>query len=744
MTYASQTSDVSFDWGPTTVTTVVFALLIGFWSSVGLESLGVSIPLAQSLFGIGLLAIVPGGLLTHLLGLRTTSAGEFTTVTLGLSLVAVSIITVVASVVLPVFGVSGPLSFLPVAVILTAVISVLTVVVWFTNEDSFRVRIPLSSSLPVYVLLGFVPVSAVIGALVMNWYGINVGIGLFVLVVAVVTLLSATRVIRPPQYPAVVFFVGLSTMLHRSLAASHVVGADIQFTYFLSELLASNQQWAPDVGGSISSLPVITSVPVAYSMVTGLELVTVFTVVYPVLFSFVPLGIYYVASEVFDVHVALYGSLFFVFYHGTFYLTPGKQRLSELFIVGLLLLYVRDDTQTRTTGEAVAVVLLAIGLVHSHYGSTYVFGFSLLAASIGLVLAERLLGEFRHSFSPVYPIAFLAGATSWYAYSSGSLIATLASIPVSVLTQLATLPGGITAGSGSSYVQAQETILQQLSLSVYVLLSLLLCLGLAWQTITYLVRIRRGTGAEYVEFTALAVPLCAFLGTSYFLILSLWADRVYQMVLPVLAPFAAVGYLLLWTGVERLPGISEVNWSPIATALAVLFVVNAGLAGAVMGAPTDYTFDESAHDYAFSDDEREAAEWIEARSEVERTGPAAMGAENGTDNEDDVETVTIYTDRITSQLFRSVTPESQYNVDIVMVKNEWNTTFDPEETRDGYVFIRHNAIEDSDPEDTSLSSLSAEHVNEITENRTIAYENDDVTIVEPADGPAANATESES
>lgn len=734
MTYASQTSGVSFDWGPTTVTTVVFALLIGFWSSVGLKSIGVELPASQAVFGVVLLTVVPGGLLTQLLGLRTTSAGEFLTIALGLSLVILSITTVLASVLLPVFGVPEPLSFLPLAIIVTALITVLTALMLVTDGNSFHVRVPFSNSLPVYAILGFIPVLAVLGAVLMNRYGNNAGVGLFVLGVAVVTVLSATRLIGPSQYPVVVFSVALSTLLHRSLASAHVVGADIQFTYYLSELFASNHQWAPEIGGSMSSVPIITAVPVAYSMVTGLELVTVFTVVYPIVFAFVPLGVYYLATDVFDVTVGLYGSLFFVFYHGTFYLTPGKQRLSELFIISLLLLYFRHESLD--DGRTIATVLLAIGLVHSHYGSTYVFGLSLLVASIGLVLTERLVGEFRHGFSPIYSIAFLVGATSWYAYSSSDLTASLASIPIAVFDQFASLPGGTAAGSGSSYVQTQQTIFQQLSLGLYLLLSLLICLGLAWQTGVILNRIRHGIDTEHVEFTALALPLCAFLGTSYFLILDLWADRVYQMVLPVLAGFAAVGYFRLGTTAKRIPGISDVNWTPLAVVLAALFVINSGLAGAAAGASADYTFDDEAHDYAFSDEEREAAEWLADQPEIERTD-----ADGGAEGE---AVVQIYTDRISSQLFRSIVPASHYNVEVIMVKNQWDPTFDPANTRGGYVFIRHNAVDDTDPDDTPLSSLSRDHVDEITENRTIAYENDDITIIGPVDDGTVNSTDDES
>lgn len=735
MSYPSQIIDVSFDWQPSVITIVTFALLIIFWVNIGLGSIGITIPFVQAFLGIILLTLIPGGLLTQLLGVRSRSVGEFTIFAIGLSLVTLSIVTVLASVVLPIIGIQEPLSFIPLASILTALIAVMALFIWVTDEDSLVFHVSLSEPIIIYVLYGFLPLFAVIGAWQMNEYNINYGMGIFVLIVAFITILSATRLIQPQQYPVLIFLVTVSVLLHRNLAATHVVGADIQYNFFLSTLIADSHQWTPDIGGSLSTLPVVAAVPVTYSMVTGLDLTTIFTIVYPVIFAIVPVGIYYLASDVFDVNIALYGSLFFVFYHGTFYLTPGKQQLSEIFIVLLLLLYFRRNTYSN--GEKAAAVLLAIGLIQSHYGSTYVFGLSVFAASIGFIIISRFTDEFQYRISPFYPISFLAGATTWYAYASSELIETLIWLPFSVITQIMTFGEGPSAGSGSSYVQGQEAVLEQVTLLVYILLTLLIALGLIWKTLIFLNQIRRGTPLQtkHVEFTSLALLLFAFLGTSYIFIVDLWADRVYQMVLLVLAPFAVVGYYSLKIGAERILGISSVNWSPIAVVLAVLFVINAGLAGAAMGTPSDYTFGDDVHDYSFSDDEIEGAQWIEGQPEIE---PIETAEEAEKLDEDEL--VPIYTDRTTSQLFRAVTPEGHYNVDVIMVKDEWDETFDPEETRDGYVFIRHNAIDDGDPDEVSISSLSTENVDEIIEDRSIVFQNDDVTIVEPAEETNEDST----
>ncbi len=729
MAHSISVFDTSVDWRPSVVITIVLSMLVGFWVSIGLGSVGLAIPPVRALFGVVLLGIVPGGLLVHLLGVRTRGAGEFSVFAVGLSLVVLSVVTVLASVIVPPLGVAEPLSLIPLAAIVSALIFALSLFAWLTRDRSRELHVPIAKPLSTYAIPCLLPVLAVVGAWQMSRFGANYGMGLFVVGVALVTLLSATRLIRPQQYPVTVFLVAVSVLLHRNLTATHVVGADIQYNFFLSSVIAENHQWAPDVGGSLSSLPVVAAVPAAYSVLTGLELTTVLIVVYPIIFATVPVGLYYLARDLFGTNVALYGCLFFVFYHGTFYHTPEKQQLSQVFVVLLLLLYFHRSSHGR--GEKAAAVLLAIGLVQSHYGSAYVFGLSALAASIGLFLLDRIHGGYDNGLSPLYPTGFLVGATAWYAYASSQLLETLASIPVSIVAQLATLGEDTAAGSGASYVAGQEALVQQVNLALYVLLTLLIALGLAWKTSSTLYRVWRDVTLrrDQVEFTAIALPLFLFLGTSYVLIVDLWADRVYQMVLLVLAPFAVVGFSALATAAERAPGISKEHWSAIAALLAALFVINAGLAGAAIGSASDYTFNEDAHDYSFSDDEIEAAEWIESQPDVE---PVETAADAEALSEDDL--APIYTDRTSSQLFRAVTPEGHYTVEIVMLKDEWEPTFEPEETRDGYVFIRHAAIDDGDPDEVPVSSLSAAEVEVVLEDRSIAYQNDDVTIVEPATG----------
>lgn len=707
---------------------ITMGLLLVFWTSIGLEAIGISVPIVRPAVGIALAAVVPGLLLTRLLGIEPGSVGVLAIFSVGTSLAVLSVVTVSASVVLPLVGITDPISFLPLAVLLSVLLSVFVIsIVGTERSDPVRHGLSVTPS-PVALALLALPALAVVAAFLLTEYGTTVGMILFVISVGVVVLIVPTAVVPVDQYPAVIFFVSLSTLLHRNLASSHVIGADIQLEYFLSARIARSHRWVPDIHGSLSGLPLITSTPAAVSAIAGIDHLISFKFLFVFSFSLVPLGVYYLARDLFDDDIAVFASLFFLFYHITFYFTPGKQQLSQLFVVLLLVLFFRNDIAE--TGPRVAAVLLTVALVFSHYGTTYVFGVSLLVATVSLLVVDRFIGPVDHDLSFGYPVVFLAGATVWYAYAAPDLLARLAGLPPRLANQFAVLMNGAVGGSGADAVQEQVILLDRLTLYVYVVCTVFIALGIAWLCLSGLIRVYRRERNDYPEFTALAVPLFAILAVSYVVVLGLWADRVYQMVLLVLAPLMPFGFALVHRAIGAVRGETATRWMLLAVILVGLFSLNSGLAFALAGNTSDYTFDDDAHDYAFTEAEVDAAEWLRARPEIRAGNPVVADARS--------DEVTIYTDQITYQLLRSVLPNEYYNSEVVTVKNDWDSTFAANETSDGYVFIRHSAVTEADG-NVSTAYLEESEVEEIRANRSIAFQNEDVTIVEPAVG--TNATE---
>ncbi len=734
----------SVDSGVVAFGGVVLGLLAVFWATPALQDVGALVPAVRAFAGLFLILFAPGALLARLVGIRPDRFGVFALFAITLSFGVLTLLNLFVSFVLAPLGVAEPLSFLPLAGVLSAVLAALLAAIHVTGTSMSIPPIRLRGSPAVVLGLVALPGLAAAAVIGVDQFGTNLGMFALLGGVIAVTLLAATRLVPGSLAPLAVFSVSLSVLLHRNLLTDHVVGADIQASYFLSDLLLDTHYWAPDMGGSMMSLSVVTSVPASITMLTGLDLATTYKVVYVFLFSLVPVGLFYVNSRVFDDRIALFGSLFFVFYHGSFYFTPGKQLMSELVVVAMLLLVVYEGVDT--VGLKAALGIFAATLISAHYGMTYAIGLSLLAAVAGLGIVRRLGGDFDHDLSIWQPVVLLGAATAFYAYSAPDLVDRLGALPFGIVDQLVTLAiTGAVPGSGASYVSGETGLLDSLRLYLYLLLTGLIGLGLARDVLGRLDRIRTGADPGYVEYAALAVPLFAFLGSSYFVIANLWADRVYQLVLTILAPYAAVGVATVFGGAgavldrasaalgrtsraasdggvrRRLGGA---HWTLLAVVLAAVLALNSGLAFALVGTADASGFNAETNDLTFNGPEREAADWlVDNATAIERYD--RLGADDG------AATLPIYTEPRSYQLFRAVALPGYTNVEIRYLKSQWRPTVFPAEVEEGYVFVRQRSVDpDARSADLPPSMLSGSTVGNLSGPRNVVYASESARIMD--------------
>jgi uncharacterized membrane protein len=705
---------------------VVVGLVVLFWLSIGIHSLTALGGVMRAGIGTILLIVVLGVLLVNLFGVSPYPSGRFALYVAGASLATLALLTIAMSTLLPFVGVVNPLSVVPLTVAVSALLFCLLFVVYETDTSLNYPRVNLPQTLPV-VLLCIPPVLAVVASVLMNRFEINTGMFVFIGAVIVVVL-AATHFVHARLYPVVTFSVSLSTLLHHNLLSNHVIGADIQGIYFAAHSLTQVHQWTP-TGGSTMALPVMTTVPASFSLLTSIDLTATFTVVYVLLFSLVPLGVFYVSRDVFDADVALFAAFFFIFYHITFTFTPGKQLMSELFAVLLVMLVVRDDLHGY--GRNAAILLLSVGLVMTHYGTTFLIGGALLFAAIVSFVVDRWVGKVAVRPPVWYPVALLVGASAWYAYASSELFARLASVPLLIFEQVfILLSGGFIEGSGASYVHQQITLFSTLNLALYVLFTVCISIGLGWRTLLTLSALRHGEVPDDLGYTALAVPVFVFLGLSYFLVFNLWADRVYQMALIFLAPFMPLGYRY----VGEIVNAARMRWSPLttqhavgATTLAVLFglllAFNAGLVFALTGPAPNSAFNSEANDLVFSQKEVQGVKWLKTHID-----PSPLAA-NHSSTSNHSGAVRIYTDPRSAQLLRSVIPESYYDVRVIRLKSRWRPEVHPDQLNNGYVVIRQASIANAQHANSSSALISKSAIQEIIKRGAVVFRNSDIRIV---------------
>lgn len=658
---------------PSVIAVLTGSLLVAFWASLAATSLGIEVALLRAVFGAALLTLAPGFLILLVLDHRIDRIGEVVLYAVGFSLVALAVMSVVTSLLYPALGVSEPLS--PLSTTLTISVLVLGLIALsYSRDRSLVLRAPSINrrDANIAAFLVCLPVFAALAAHRMNALGSNRLMYAFLLLVAVVVLVSI-RAVPPKLYPFAVFAVASSIFLHRNLITNAVVGSDIQVNYFFVELLLETGIWEPAMVDVYSSIPVVGTVPALYSMVTGISAAFVFKLLYTLLFALVPVGIYYAFEDVFGMKAAFVGAYFFTFYFRAFNGTPGKTRIAQLFVI-LLVLAMLADRDRLPAKEWVGFVF-GLGLVFSHYTTTYILVISLAVAYVLGWLYEAYSGEdLEWSIAGTYALSLGGAAVGWYALTTPGMLqgvaTVLAGIPVEIYSVLS---GEAVHRSGASAVEEGSGPVYQITLLIHMVLMGLAGIGVLSQVFVALFSVDRTRRAKTIKLATLAIPLLMFLGASYFVSGNLGADRMYQIVLVVLAPFMPVGYLSLKGAVGLVRDVDVPVWRPLLAVLAVLLLLNTGAVYNAVGSPvtSDIALDRDTHSLAYTDAEIDGGEWIDDNS---AGGPV------------------IYTDSYTGEMFRAIVPETYSEARVVQIKVDWRPGI---EFSQGYVYVRERSVVDA-------------------------------------------------
>ncbi|WP_245998515.1 DUF2206 domain-containing protein [Halalkalicoccus subterraneus] len=627
----------------------------------------------RAILGVALL-LAPGFMLLLLIDNRIDRIGELSLYVAGFSLTILAGVSVVGSLAYPVLGIPDPLSFRPIALTVSGIVIALTVVSYW-RDRSLVLRVPsfTTQDTAIGAFLLCLPALAALAAHRMNAVGSSRLMYAFLLLVAVVVLVSI-REVPPKLYPFAVFTVAAGIVLHRNLITGAVVGSDIQVNYFFVELVLENGAWEPGMADVYSSIPVVGAVPAVYSIVTGISTALVFKVLYSLLFALAPVAIYYTFADVFGRDVAFAGAYFFVFYFRTFNGTPGKTRIAQLFMILVVLTMITD--RDRLPGKEWVGAVFGIGLILSHYTTTYIFVISLAVAYVlGRIYKAYSGDDVGLRITGIYAVAFGGAAVAWYAATTPGMLQNVAGVLVGIPVEIyAVLSGESIHRSGASAVESQSGIAYTATLLLHMGLMALAGVGVLSQVFVRLFSTDKPRSNEAIKLAVLAIPMLLFLAASYFISGNLGADRVYQIVLTVLAAFMPVGYLALTGLINVVRDVDIPVWRPILAALAVLMLLNTGVAYNAIGEPvtSDISLDSDTHSLAYTDAEINGGEWIDGTSTA---GPV------------------IYTDSYTGEMFRSIFPENYSNASVRQVKVDWQPGI---EFSEGYVYVRDRSIVDAD------------------------------------------------
>jgi uncharacterized membrane protein len=367
---------------------VVLSLQIALWAVMGLSALGVSIPIVQPLIGFVYLTFVPGILLLTVLRMRDLDIVEIALYAVGLSISIVLSIGLVANIVFNALNVIKPFSFLAVTSSVSFVVLLLCAVAYFRNRTQghsyapgTRKRLPpkplfnteMSAPLAPTLFLCMIPFLAVFSTYLVNTYNVNAGqLLLWLLLCVVVLLIAFDKFIPSKLYPLAVFVIALPLLFQQTLISAWLTGADIQTEWFLANTVLNTDVWNPSLLAQYNGMLSVVALAPIYSLISSLDLIWVFKLVYPIIFALVPVGLYQIFRRQLNDKVAFLSCFFFMSF-APFYVqmtTLARQEVAELFFVLLILVLVSKEMDQRI--QSALFIVFGVSLVVSHYGLTYI------------------------------------------------------------------------------------------------------------------------------------------------------------------------------------------------------------------------------------------------------------------------------------------------------------------------------------------------------------------------------------
>ncbi len=385
------------------------------------------IPVARQVIGFVYLTFIPGIVVLKLLKLKNLGLSETVVLSVGLSLAFLMLAGLSINEICSFAGVSAPLSLVPLMSIINAVVLLLCFLGYVTNRKDFGIDFKDTKGLKLsYVLpLVFLPLLSIVGALLVSASQNNFLLLIMIVAVSALIIVSALfeRLVPSKFHVVVLFVIAFALVFHVSLISSYVLGYDVNVEYYCFERTRNSFYWS-SIGplstyleyDKVNGMLSVTLLPTIYAAILDLSSTWVLKIVYPLIYSFVPVGLYLLYKEQFSRRIAFASTFFFmansVFFTEMLGLT--RQIVAELFFVLLFFVLLRE--KIKPLQRNLLFIIFSIALALSHYSLSYLFTAYVSLAWFLLFFLRKRTGRITAS-KVVMP--FLV-QFSWYIYLSAA------------------------------------------------------------------------------------------------------------------------------------------------------------------------------------------------------------------------------------------------------------------------------------------------------------------------------------
>ena len=634
------------DWEINKFFKVVLAIQFALWGVIGLDFVGLQIPILRQLIGFTYLTSIPGIIILRILKLHKLGNIETLLYTVGLSIATLMFTGLFMNMVYPFFGISGPISITPLIITISSLVLILCILSYVRDKDySNPSFIDVGELLsPPVLFLCLIPFLAIFGTYLVNFQHDNILLMFLIILLALIAIsISFDKFIPKNLYPLAVFIIAISLLYHSSLITMHLWGRDIHVECYLSNLVMWNSCWDSTISMTYNSMLSIVMLAPIFSSICNISLTWVFKIIYPLIFALVPIGLYRVFQKQTDNKIAFLSCFFFMSVN-TFYmdaLQVARQEIAELFFV-LLILLMMDKNMDKMKRSFLSIVF-GISLVVSHYGVSYIYMFSLISVWLLLVLAEDTeIQKSKYSFyskfsgygneklfsnqffstikdkmiSSTFVLLFVVFTLTWYMHvSSSSTFNAIVHIGDHIATNIFELFNPEEVEALHMIVSPRSTLhnitkylhlITQFFITVGILAVLLKRSGMKFER-------------EYSVFSLIFFAICLISLLVPFTSTQIGTNRAYHIALFFLAPFCVIGCIAFFRVLGR---VNRTSWTDqrvgsslkvLSVFFAIFLLFNTGLVYEIAkDSPTSISLNNTIKHprFHFNDQEAYGARWL--------------------------------------------------------------------------------------------------------------------------------------
>lgn len=577
---------------------IILSIQLAFWGVIGCDALGIYVPILTQIISITYLLFVPGILILRVFKIHRLTFSETVLYTIGLSIAFLMFLGITINTLLPVIGIKQPISRLPLIISISFFVIVLSFLSYKSENDLYNknlLNININIRLPIILFLLFLPLLTILGTYMVNTHNNN---SILMAVIIIISILPAYVIFHKTTdsiHVLTVFIISLSLLFHRALISPQLWGSDIFEELYYAKFIIENSYWHYEIYNNLNAMLSITMIPPIISNLSHISVEWIFKIIYPLIYSLVPVGIYLLFNKYVNSKIAFLSVCYFMFINEFFGVMPvmARQEIGELFyILSILIITTKSNSMTNLCKSILSIVF-GLSLVVSHYALSYIY---LLSIIILWLLESQFNKKFmlfykektKQKFSLNYVLIMLVFTFTWYIYvSGGSSFDTIASILKTMYLNFIDGLFKIGATEGLAFISAgTSSILYKILKLLFIISQFLIAVGIMALILSpfsdkiykYFNNNQYKLQNNYIIFAIFNFTLLvAALLVPYFSG-NLGTMRLFHITLIILAPFFVIGSITI----NRLIGqkinkmIDYISLKTLSVFLCVFLLFNSG------------------------------------------------------------------------------------------------------------------------------------------------------------------------